>query len=473
LHSSFATVIVLQNRAGVFEPAFNDETGGCAMDDIEKRVIGKVMTRLIPFLIVCYFVAYLDRVNVGFAKLHMNQALGLSEAAFGLGAGLFFIGYFLFEVPSNLFLEKVGARVWIARIMITWGIVSAAFAFIPQISSTTGIPTTGVFYFLRLLLGACEAGFFPGIIFYLTLWFPAVYRARVISLFMLAIPISSIIGSPISGLLLGVTGWGLEGWQWLFILEALPSVLVGIGVLVYLTDFPRQARWLQPNEIAWLENVQATEKRNKEKVEHLSLWQALTDVRILLCALVYFCLNAASYGVAFFLPTIIKNFGVSDTQTGLLAALPFVFGAIGMVLLGRHSDRTMERKGHVAVALVMAAIGVGLAGVISNPVVIMALLCFAQVGISAVPPMFWPLPASFLTGASAAAGIAAINSLGNLSGFAGPYAMGYLKDLTGNFTAGLLLLAGCALAGAVVVVLLRIDARREQLSDNVANAVHA
>jgi MFS transporter, ACS family, tartrate transporter len=473
LHSSFATVIVLQNRAGVFEPAFNDETGGCAMDDIEKRVIGKVMTRLIPFLIVCYFVAYLDRVNVGFAKLHMNQALGLSEAAFGLGAGLFFIGYFLFEVPSNLFLEKVGARVWIARIMITWGVVSAAFAFIPQISSTTGIPTTGVFYFLRLLLGACEAGFFPGIIFYLTLWFPAVYRARVISLFMLAIPISSIIGSPISGLLLGVTGWGLEGWQWLFILEALPSVLVGIGVLVYLTDFPRQARWLQPNEIAWLENVQATEKRNKEKVEHLSLWQALTDVRILLCALVYFCLNAASYGVAFFLPTIIKNFGVSDTQTGLLAALPFVFGAIGMVLLGRHSDRTMERKGHVAVALVMAAIGVGLAGVISNPVVIMALLCFAQVGISAVPPMFWPLPASFLTGASAAAGIAAINSLGNLSGFAGPYAMGYLKDLTGNFTAGLLLLAGCALAGAVVVVLLRIDARREQLSDNVANAVHA
>ena len=278
------------------------------MEDVEKRVIGKVMWRLIPFLIVCYFVAYLDRVNVGFAKLHMNQALGLSEAAFGLGAGLFFVGYFIFEVPSNIFLERVGARLWIARIMITWGIVSAAFAFIPSISASTGLPSTGIFYFLRLLLGACEAGFFPGIIFYLTLWFPAVYRARVISLFMLAIPISSIIGSPISGLLLGVTGWGLDGWQWLFILEALPSVLVGIGVLVYLTDFPRQARWLQPEEIAWLENVQATEKANKEKVEHLSLGQALTDPRILLCALVYFCLNAASYGVAFFLPTIIKGF---------------------------------------------------------------------------------------------------------------------------------------------------------------------
>ena len=352
------------------------------MDDVEKRVIGKVMRRLIPFLILCYFVAYLDRVNVGFAKLHMNQALGFSEAAFGLGAGLFFIAYFLFEVPSNLFLERVGARVWIARIMISWGIVSGAFAFIPQILGATGLSYESVFYTLRLILGACEAGFFPGIIFYLTLWFPAVYRARVISLFMLAIPISSIIGSPISGLLLNLRGFGLDGWQWLFILEALPSVLAGCAVLFYLTDFPRQAHWLKAEEIAWLENVQATEKRNKEKVEHLSLFQALTDVRILMCALVYFCLNAASYGVAFFLPTIIKGFGVSDTQTGLLAALSFIFGGIGMVLLGRHSDRTMERKGHVAVALLMAAIGIGISGLVSSPVLIMALLCFAQIGVS-------------------------------------------------------------------------------------------
>jgi MFS transporter, ACS family, tartrate transporter len=267
-----------------------------------------------------------------------------------------------------------------------------------------------------------------------------------------------------------VTGWGLDGWQWLFILEALPSVLVGIAVLLYLTDFPSQARWLQQDEIAWLVNVQATEKKNKEKVEHLSLLQSLTDIRILLCALVYFCLNAASYGVAFFLPTIIKGFGVSDTQTGLLAALPFVFGGIGMVVIGRHSDRTMERKGHVAAAMLMAAVGIGLAGFVSNPVIVMALLCFAQIGVSSMPPMFWPLPASFLTGASAAAGIAAINSLGNLSGFAGPYMMGYLKDLTGNFTAGLLLLAGCSLVGAIVVVMLRIDARREQLSAEVAMA---
>src|ERR1700686_4207714 len=231
------------NSACMSEWACKCRTGGCARQDIEKRVIGKVMWRLIPFLIVCYFVAYLDRRMVGFGHFDMNQGLGLSEAAFGLGAGLFFVGYFLFEVPSNIFLERVGARVWIARIMITWGIVSPAFAFIPSISSVTGIQTTGVFYSPRLLLGACEAGFFPGIIFYLTLWFPAIYRAQVISMFMLAIPISSIIGSPISGMLLGVTGWGLEGWQWLFILEALPSVLVGIGVLIHLTDFPHQARW--------------------------------------------------------------------------------------------------------------------------------------------------------------------------------------------------------------------------------------
>ena len=440
------------------------------MDNVEKRVIGKVVRRLIPFLILCYFVAYLDRVNVSFAKLHMNQALGFSEAAFGLGSGLFFIGYFLFEVPSNIFLERVGARVWVARIMISWGIVSAAFAFIPSITGATGIANDTVFYTLRLLLGVCEAGFFPGIIFYLTLWFPALYRARVISFFMLAIPISSIVGAPISGLLLNVTGFGLEGWQWLFIIEALPSILVGLAVLFYLTDFPRQARWLQKDEIAWLESVQAAEKRNKEKVEHLSLFQALTDIRILLSALVYFCVNAASYGVAFFLPTIIKGFGVSDTQTGLLAALPFVFGGVSMVLFGRHSDKTMERKGHVAVALLISAIGIGLSGLVSNPVIIMALLCFAQIGLSSVAPMFWPLPASFLTGASAAVGIAAVNSLGNLSGFAGPSAMGYLKDLTGDFTVGLLLLAGCALVGAAVVVSLRIDASREHSSGEISLA---
>ncbi len=432
------------------------------VDTVEKRAIGKIMRRLIPFLILCYFVAYLDRVNVGFAKLHMNESLGLSEAAYGLGAGLFFIGYFFFEVPSNILLERFGARRWIARIMISWGIVSAAFAFIPSMSAASGLSNESIFYSLRLLLGACEAGFFPGIIFYLTLWFPAAYRARVISLFMLAIPISSIIGSPISGLLLNLSGLGLQGWQWLFVCEALPSILVGFGVLIFLIDFPREASWLSADEIKWIQNTLELERQQKEAVEHISMLQALTDLRILACALVYFCLNAASYGIAFFLPTIIKAFGVTDTQTGLIAALPFVFGAIGMVLLGRHSDRTGERKVHVAAALTLAAVGIGVAGLVSSPVLIVALLCAAQIGVSSVPPMFWPMPASILTGASAAAGIAAINSLGNLSGFAGPFAMGYLKDATGGFTAGLLLLAAMGLLGAAVALRLRIDPMRER-----------
>jgi ACS family tartrate transporter-like MFS transporter len=426
-------------------------------DSIEKRAIGKIMRRLIPFLILCYFVAYLDRVNVGFAKLHMNDALHLSDAAYGLGAGLFFIGYFFFEVPSNLFLERFGARRWIARIMISWGLVSALFAFIPYLSKATGLSNQPIFYALRLLLGACEAGFFPGVIFYLTLWFPAVYRARVISLFMLAIPISSIIGAPISGALLNVTGMGLQGWQWLFILEALPSILVGFGVLIFLTNFPAEAKWLAPDEVKWIEGTLEVERQQKEAVEHMPTLKALTDSRILSLALVYFCLNACSYGIAFFLPTIIKSFGVSNVQTGLIAALPFVFGGIGMVILGRHSDRTGERKLHVAGAVLLGAVGIGAAGLVPSPVLVVALLCLAQIGVSSMPPMFWPMPATILSGASAAAGIAAINSIGNLAGFAGPYAMGLLKDATGGFTAGLLLLAAFGVVGALVALSLRIN----------------
>jgi MFS transporter, ACS family, tartrate transporter len=431
------------------------------MDEIEKRTIGKVMWRLMPFLVMCYFVAYLDRVNVGFAKLQMNSALGLSEAAYGFGAGLFFIAYFLLEVPSNLALDRFGARLWIARIMLSWGIISALFAFIGPIAGLTGLSNEWVFYVLRFLLGIAEAGFFPGIIFYLTLWFPSVYRARVVALFMLAIPFSSIIGAPISGALLNVSGAGLEGWQWLFILEAVPSVLMAFGVILYLTDRPALATWLKDDERGWLEARLDAEKRKKESAEHLSIAKALSDRRVLACAFVYFCLNAASYGVAFFLPTIVKGFGVSNFQTGLLSALPFVFGAVGMVLLGRNSDRTLKRREHVCFALVLAAVGVGGAGLVSSPVMVLGLLCLGQIGVSAMPPLFWPIPSSFLTGSSAAAGIAAINSIGNLSGFAGPYVMGYLKDLTGNFTAGLLVLGGCALAGGIVAMMLRINTQLE------------
>src|SRR3954462_1197368 len=431
------------------------------MEAVEKTTISKVMWRLMPFLFVCYFVAYLDRVNVGFAKLQMNSALGLSEAAYGLGGGVFFIAYFLLEVPSNLALDKFGARLWIARIMISWGVISGLFAFIRPISSATGISNEWVFFSLRFLLGIAEAGFFPGIIFYLTLWFPSVYRARVVALFMLAIPFSSIIGAPISGALLSITGAGLDGWQWLFILEAVPSVLMGFGVIFYLTDRPAHATWLDGDEKVWLETRLEAESNKKKAAEHLSIGKALGDPRVLACSFVYFCLNAASYGVAFFLPTIVKGFGVSNFQTGLLSALPFVFGAVGMVLLGRNSDRTLKRREHVCFAMVLAAVGVAGAGLVSAPALVLGLLCLGQIGVSAVPPLFWPLPSTFLTGSSAAAGIAAINSLGNLSGFGGPYVMGYLRDLTGNFTAALLVLGACALAGAIVTMTLRISRQLE------------
>jgi MFS transporter, ACS family, tartrate transporter len=431
------------------------------MEEIEKRTIRKVMWRLMPFLFVCYFVAYLDRVNVGFAKLQMNAALGLTEAAYGLGAGLFFISYFLLEVPSNLALDKFGARLWIARIMLSWGIISALFAFIGPISAATGVSTEWVFYILRFLLGIAEAGFFPGIIFYLTLWFPSVYRARVVALFMLAIPFSSIVGAPVSGALLNLTGGGLDGWQWLFILEAVPSILMAFGVVFYLTDRPALATWLADDERGWLEGRLEAERRHKVAVEHLGIGKALADPRVLACAFIYFCLNAASYGVAFFLPTIVKGFGVTNFQTGLLSALPFVFGAVGMVLLGRNSDRTLKRKEHVCFAMVLAAVGVAGAGLVSSPFLVLGLLCLSQIGVSATPPLLWPIPSAFLTGTSAAAGIAAINSIGNLSGFAGPYVMGYLKDATGDFTAGLLVLGGCALVGGLVALTLRVDKRLE------------
>jgi MFS family permease len=337
------------------------------------------------------------------------------------------------------------------------------FAFIQPISAATGVSNVWVYYILRFLLGICEAGFFPGVIFYLTLWFPSVYRARVVAFFMLAIPFSNIFGAPISGLLLGVSGAGLDGWQWLFILEAVPSLLLALGVIFYLTDRPVLATWLRPEEIAWLDGRLETERATKAAAGHghMSILKSISDPRVLACAFVYFCLNAASYGVGFFLPTIVKGFGVTNVQAGLLSALPFLFGAVGMVVLGRSSDRTLLRKEHVAFALLLAALGVGGAGLAAIPVAVLGLLCLGQIGISAQPPLMWPIPNTFLSGASAAAGIAAINSIGNLSGYFGPSIMGYLKDLTGGFTAGLLTLAGIALVGAAVSLTLKTSARVE------------
>ena len=425
-----------------------------AVDAIETLTISKVSKRLVPFLIVCYFAAYLDRVNVGFAKLDMNTALGISETVFGFGAGVFFFSYFVFEVPSNLALDRFGARKWIARIMLTWGVVSASMAFIPQISAATGLSHETTFYSIRVLLGAAEAGFFPGIIFYLTLWFPQVYRARIVGYFMAAIPLSSLLGSPISGYLLGIKGGGLDGWQWLFILEAVPAIILAVVVWFYLTDRPADATWLEPAERTWLSTRLDAEQRQRRAVEQFSVVQALMNPRVLALAVIYFGAVATNYGTGFFLPTIIKGFGLTNAQTGWVAAIPYLVGTVGMIWYGRHSDRTMERKGHIAVALAIAAIGIGGAGLTEDPYIKMALLTFGAFGVFACLPVFWTLPTAFLSGAAAAAGIAIINALGNLAGFFGPYAMGFLKDKTGSFSSGLYFIAATAVLALVVVLLL-------------------
>jgi MFS transporter, ACS family, tartrate transporter len=432
------------------------------MELLEQRTIAKVSARLVPFLIVCYFVAYLDRVNVSFAALTMNGDLGLSSSAFGLGAGIFFLAYFIFEVPSNLFLERVGARKWIARIMFTWGVISGGMAFITGERS---------FLALRVLLGIAEAGFFPGIIFYLTLWFPAVYRARIIGYFMAAIPLSTVIGAPISGLLLGMDGhMGLKGWQWLFIIEALPALVLSVVVYFYLTDRPAEAAWLAPEERDWLVTRLQLEQRQRESVRHYSVAQALVDPKVWALSLVYFGAVATNYGLSFFLPQIVKGFGVSNLQAGLIAALPYVVGVISIVLWGRRSDRKLERRFHLAFPLLIASGGIAVSTALPDPTMKMAALSVAGFGIFGCLPVFWTYPTAFLSGAAAAGGIALINSIGNLAGFAGPYAMGRLRDLTGTYTVGLLTLSGAGLMAMVIVLVLDHNHALERAPDPDAAA---
>ena len=422
--------------------------------DLESRTIRRVTLRLVPFLVLCYFVAYLDRVNVGFAKLTMSKDIGLSETAFGLGAGIFFLAYFVFEVPSNLLLEHFGARKWIARIMFTWGLLSGAMAFIGGETS---------FYVVRVLLGFAEAGFFPGIIFFLTLWFPAKHRARIIGLFMAAIPLSSVIGAPVSGALLGLDGvMGLHGWQWLYLLEAAPALILTFVVLGYLTDSPADATWLAPDERVWLMKRLESERTQREAQRHYSVWQALTDGRVLAVALIYFGAVACNYGFSFFLPTIVKGFGLSNLQTGFVVAIPYVVGTVGMVLWGRRSDRMKERKLHAAVTLFIAAAGLGASTLVSDPTLKMVAFTIAGFGIFACLPVIWTLPTAYLSGAAAAGGIAVVNSVGNLSGFFGPYAMGYIKDHTGSYDGGLWTLAVAGLIAMCIVLVFRHDAKLEQ-----------
>ena len=397
----------------------------------------KVTRRLIPFLAILYIVSFVDRVNMGFAALTMNKQLGLTPVMFGTASGIFFLSYFLFEVPSNLILHRVGARLWIARVMVSWGIVSSATAF---------VTTAHQLYTLRFLLGAAEAGFFPGVILYLTYWFPARWRARVTAGFMAAIPVASLIGAPISAALLNLHGFlGLAGWQWMFLLEGVPSVLLGFVVLKRLTNSVSQADWLTAEEKKWLTDALENEKLPSERQTHVTAVRALLDLRIVALGLIYLGLSAGLYGVELWLPLILKGFGFRTLQIGFLAAVPYGVAILGMWFWARRSDRLGERTGHVVGAAFLGAAGFIAAAFAHTALLSLLCITVAVTGIMATRPPFWSLPTQILAGQAAAAGIALVNAIGNLGGFVGPYVMGWATELTGNFHAGLLAIAALLL----------------------------
>lgn len=414
--------------------------------DIEKRTLRSISWRIVPFIMLLYFVAYIDRVNIGFAALTMKEDLGFTASMLGFGAGIFFWGYFLFEVPSNIVLHKVGARLWIARVMVTWGIISGAMAFVESATS---------FYVMRFLLGAAEAGFFPGIILYLSYWFPARHRAGVTAFFMAAAPISTALGSPISAALLEMNGvMGLHGWQWMFILEAIPALILGVVVFFYMTDRPEQARWLKADEREWLIKAMAEEDAGKADAAKHSIISGLTNPRVLALAAIYFGTSAGLYTLGIWAPQIIKQLGVSSMTVGFLNAIPPIVSVVAMVLWSRHSDRTGERTWHVVLACVAAAVGLVVAAGANSIVGLIAALTLVNIGISCAKPPLWTMPTMFLSGAAAATGIATINSIGNLGGFAGPAMIGWVKDQTGSFAGGLYFVAGLLVMSAVLTLLL-------------------
>jgi len=410
--------------------------------EFRRRTIVKVSWRLLPLVVVSYLVAYIDRTNVAFAALTMNKDLGLSAYAYGWGAGIFFLGYALFEVPSNIVLEKVGARRWIARIMFTWGIVSGLTAV------ATG---SASFIFLRFLLGVAEAGFFPGMILYFTYWFPARYRGRVISTLFIAVPLGNALASVVSGAVLGMDGLlGLKGWQWVYIVEAIPAVLLALVVLVQMTDRPAMAKWLKPDEKEWLETELKLERANIESAGSLTLLRALTDRRVLALSMIYFTSVVAGYGITFFLPQIVKGLGHSNFITGLLTAIPYVVGVVGLIFWGHSSDRHSERRWHLICASTLAAIGLAGTAFFTGSAWALVTMSVAAIGLYGSRPSFWPMPSLFLTGAAAAGGIALINSIGNLGGYVGPFVVGWIKDSTKSFEMGVYFLAACAFTSALI-----------------------
>ncbi len=413
-----------------------------AKDGLYKKVFWRIM----PFLMLCYVIAYLDRVNVGFAKLQMSQDLGFSETVFGLGAGLFFIGYFLFEVPSNILMHKVGARIWIARIMITWGLLSAVFMFVQNATQ---------FYILRFLLGLAEAGFYPGIILYLTYWFPSHRRAKVIAVFMSGIPVAGILGNPLSGWIMDAFhhNGGLEGWQWMFLIEAIPAVLIGLATLLYLDNDVKSAKWLSDDEKALLQADIDSDAKGKESKHGFGA--IIKDGRVWLMCLIYFSFVMGQYGLTLWMPTLVKASGVQgNLQIGLLSAIPFGCAIVAMNLIGRSADRLRERRWHLVVPALMGCVGfIGAALFADNTVISIASLSLAAAGVLTCAPLFWSLPTAFLSGAAAAVGIAAINSVGNLAGFVSPYLIGYFKDLTHSNATGMYMLAIMLVVGSIATLL--------------------
>jgi MFS transporter, ACS family, tartrate transporter len=412
---------------------------------VEARTIRKVALRIVPFLMICYFVSFVDRVNLGFAALDMVRDLRLSPTVFGFGGGIFFLSYFLCEVPSNLLLARVGARRWIARIMLTWGIFAGAMALVTGPNSL---------YLMRFLLGAAEAGFFPGVILYITYWFPAEYRARIIGWFTVAIPVSSFLGSPISAMLLVATdGWmGLRGWQWMFILEALPAVVLGFICLVVLSDGPSDATWLRPDERMWLLARLDADRRRQRPVGQMSLWRVLWHRDVLLLAVVLAGSTAVSSGLQLWQPQIIQSYDLNNMQTGLLNSIPFALASVIMVWVGQRSDRTGERIWHAAVPLMLTAVSLTSALVFDSLFSIVVILSLAVIGIYAGKGPVWAVSTEWLSAGTAAAGLAQINALSNLAGFGTTYAMGFIKDATGSFALALLPLVGLSAIAAVAIL---------------------
>lgn len=420
-----------------------------APSSLEKRTMRQVAWRLLPFLMTCYFVSFVDRVNVGFAALQMVKALHMSPRVFGFGGGIFFVSYFLFEVPSNLLLEKVGARLWIARIMITWGFLAAGTAFVVGPSS---------FYTMRLLLGAAEAGFFPGVILYITYWFPSEYRARIVGMFTVAIPVSSFLGSPISAALLGIDGWlGLRGWQWMFILEGAPAVLLGLFCLFILSDKPTSAPWLDPDQKAWLNGRLQSESGRSKRVGQISVWRVLWNKHVLILSVTLAGSTAVSSGLQIWQPQIIKSYGLTNMQTGLLNSIPFGLASVIMVLWGKRSDQTGERVWHTALPLVVTAVSLASALVFNSLLAIIIILCLAVIGIYAGKGPVWALSAEWLSAGTAAAGLAQMNAISNLAGFGTTYVVGSIKQATGSYPLAILPLACLSAAGALAVLLIARD----------------